>query len=585
MRKSSIRLYGPFLALMVVQGLIIAVAPSQPPERAEVAAFDPDGGFEGGDGSDGTGIGAGTDGTDGLTTDGTLGTDGALDGTVGTTGGADGSGGTGGGTGGTGSTGGGTDGGTGGGGSGGPSVPGGDRSHCKGDRQFDILIDNPPCVAKFTGDNGGSTYQGVTGDTIKVIFFSSEPNAALEAVLAPQGLAATQEEQDAMHAAMQKFVAERYELYGRKLEIERITGDCPTTPPDVPACKEAIRQVIRKKPFLVVWGTSLYAEVFDELARAGIPSISGGHFDDSYYTGRRPFRYDLFMDGTRSADLVGEYFCKKLAKKPASHAGQVIHPSIGGRNTIRKVGIIVPEIDANLRTARRLEATVERCSGQQAEVVTYVSDIERAQEQTDATVQKLIRTQTTTVVCLCDPIAPVFLTNGLTRAAYFPEHLMAGIGLIDYDLLGRLYDPAQWVHAFGPGHLADPIPHDQSNATRVWRSVGNSGVPCKGCNLISGFYTLVAAFLQSTGPNLNPTTMERAVLTSAPSGGAKPGSQLIKFGPGDYTGISDAREVYWNPNARSKIDGANGAYVAVNGARRYELGQWDNSFTIPVPPR
>ena len=563
MRKSSIRLYGPFLALVVVQGLIIAVAPSKAPERAEVAAFDPGGSLATGEGFDGA-----------VAPDGTPieGIDGALvpsEGAAGA-GGSAGAGGTAPGDAG---------------GAGGPAVASGDTSHCKGDRQFDLLIDNPPCVGKFTGDNGGSTYQGVTGDTIKVIFFSSEPNEAVNAVLAPQGLAATEEEEAAMHAAMQKFVAERYELYGRKLEIERVTGDCPTTPPDVPACKEAIRQLIKKQPFLVVWGTSLYAEVFDELARAGIPSISGGHFDDSYYTGRRPFRYDLFMDGTRSVDLVGEYFCKKMAGKPASHAGQVIHPSIGGRTTVRKVGIIVPEIDANLRTARRLEATVERCSGQQAEVVTYVSDIERAQEQTDATVQKLIQTKTTTIICLCDPIAPVFLTNGLTRAAYFPEHLMAGLGLLDYDLLGRLYDPAQWVHAFGPGHLADPIPHDQTNATRVWRATGNSGVPCKGCNLISGYYTMVAGFIQATGPTLNPTTMERAVLTSAPSGGDKPGSQLVKFGAGDYTAISDAREIYWNPAARSKIDGGNGAYVVVNGGRRHEIGEWDGTFNIPVPPR
>ena len=69
------------------------------------------------------------------------------------------------------------------------------------------------------------------------------------------------------------------------------------------------------------------------------------------------------------------------------------------------------------------------------------------------------------------------------------------------------------------------------------------------------------------GANLNPGTFEHAMLT-LPSWGGDRYHSLIKFGAGDYTGVSDARLVYWDPNKTSPVDGKRGTYVALhNGAR------------------
>lgn len=558
MRKSSIRLYGPFLAVALLQALFIAVAPSKAPDRSAVtAALGPLGSEVGTDG----GV---IDPETGLLVDPETGE--LIDPQTGLPVRR--------GTGGTGSAG--TTGGAGG--------VAGDTSHCKNGFQFEILLLNPPCVPKFTGNNGGATYQGVTDTEIKIVVFSAEPNAAVDAVLAPQGLAATEEELVAMYAALEKFVAKHYELYGRKIKLIRYTGNCPTSPPDVPACKEAAREVIKMKPFLVVWATPLYGEVFDEWARAGIPSVGGWHFDDTYFTQRRPYRYDVFMDGTRTAELVGEYYCKKLANKPADHAGVVIHSSMGpnGRATPRKVAVVTPEIDANIRAQTYLMDIISKCEGGDEVVrINYESDIERAQEQSESTTATLIAEKVTTIICLCDPIAPAIATAYYTSQNYFPEHLLSGSGLLDYDALGRLYDKAQWDHAFGPSHLSEPIAFGQTDASRVWRDAGNSGEPCKSCNLPTGYFVFLAGILQGAGPDLNPLTIEQAVMRAKPQGGF-PGTSLIKFGPGDYTAISDAREVYWSEAAISKIDGKPGAYVALNNAKRYEIGQWTSDMAIPV---
>lgn len=568
MRKPSIRLYGPFLALIVVQALIMALAPSTP--RDAVSAFGPgENGFAAGPGGglDADGmpldeLGAGVEETGGLGPGGTGG------GTTGPGGGA---------TGGDGTGGAGTTGGDGG------QRPG-DTSHCVGDRQFDILLTNPQCRPRFAGDNGGATYRGVTADTVRVVLFGSEPNPAVDAVLAPQGLAATQEELDALYEASLEFIHAHYELYGRRIELIQVTGDCPTTPPDPARCIQAAREVIALNPFLVVWGTPLYAEVFDEWTRAQIISIGGWHFEHSFFTRRRPFRYDVFMDGTQSAEHIAEYYCKKLANGPATHAGRVIHPTIGGRDTPRRLGIVVPEIDANVLTARLVQQRVAACSeGPDPVLLTYESNIETAQTQTTNTTLALINARVTTVVCMCDPIAPVFQTNGFAQQNYFPEYLLPGLGLLDYDLLGRLYNPQVMQHAFGPSHLWTLLPFEQQDQSRMWRATGRSGLPCKSCGLPWAYMALVADILHHTGPNLNPLTVEHTMLNLPPTDSTRPGTVRQAFGPGDYTMLSDVKEVFWCGTCRSVIDGRPGAYVPVNDGRRYQLGQWPVGLRgIPV---
>jgi hypothetical protein len=562
-RKSWLQLYAPFLVLALVQALLIVVAPS----RGGNTGLSADSALQGGAGAP---VDVDGDGVADVTTDGSL-TDGS----------ASGGGATGGTAGGAGRTG----------GEGGAGAPAaqmaGDTSHCKDGKQVGGLRVAPPCKPKFTGDNGGATYQGVTDKEIKIVFFSSEPNEQVDAILATQGLAVDEEVMmDAVNQFV-KFINERYELYGRKIVVKRIVGDCPTTPPDYDRCNAAAQQVVKEKPFAVVWATSLYATVYDIWARAGILSFGGSSFDVGFYNRNRPFRYDLGMDGTKAADHIAEYYCKKLASKAADHAGSNIHPTIGGRGTRRHLGIIVPEIEANVLTAQRVRNKVDQCNGGDPAPLlrTYRSDIESATQQTQATVSALIAGKVTTVVCMCDPIAPVFLTAGMTSNAYFPEFLLPGFGLLDYDILGRLYDPQQMAHAFGSSNLPVLTDLDDTDQARVWRATGRQGHPCgaNGCGIPWAYFNLVGIAIQMAGPQLNPLTLERGLLQDMADMYGGPETSYISYGPGDYTAYEDAKEVYWDPNARSRVDGKAGAYVPLNGGKRYRLGQWPGGLNgIPV---
>jgi hypothetical protein len=571
-RKSWIQLYAPFIALAALQAVIIVAAPSKATDSSQVTSLAP--------------LKTGGDAALGVTDTTAAPIDPATGLPVGGGGAAKTSGSVGGGPAATG--GGGAAAGAGG-------APAGDTSHCKGDRQTDVIYNAPPCHPKFVGDNGGATYQrGVTDKEILVVDFQCQPNEQVNAILATQGLAASEAESKAMEDAAVKFINEHYELYGRKIVVKRVIGDCPLTPPDPAKSRQAAAEVAKMNPFLVIH----YAagpETHDVWSRNGIISLGGPNQDESFYNGRRPYRWDVFPDGTEGADEVAEYYCKKLAAGTADHAGQVIHPQIGGRTTPRKLGVIIPDNGngASTPNAARVKAIVERCSGKEVPVFTYQSDINRAQEQTRATIAGLISAKVTTVACMCDAIAPVFTTGGATQNNYFPEWLLPAANLLDYDVLGRLYDPAQWAHAFGPSQLTSPVPFEQSDATKIWRAAGNQGQPCASCNLITGYWTLIGSMLQEAGPTLNPLTVERGLVGAQSSRGGwaetkgNPGVYLIKFGPNDYNAISDFREVYWDAAATSKIDGKKGAYVDMNGGRRYEpnTNQLPAGLDIPVKPQ
>ena len=176
---------------------------------------------------------------------------------------------------------------------------------------------------------------------------------------------------------------------------------------------------------------------------------------------------------------------------------------------------------------------------------------------------------------MCDPIAPVFLTEGMTGNRYFPEFLLPGLGLLDYDLLGRLYDPQQMAHAFGPSHLPVLTNLDDADQSRVWRATGRQGHPCgdNGCGIPWAYLNFLGTALQMAGPNLNPLTFERGLLQDLPDlygGAGRP--RTSPSAPTTTPRIADAKEVYWDPNARSKVDGKAGAYVPLNGGQRYRLG-------------
>ena len=463
---------------------------------------------------------------------------------------------------------------------GGGAVGAGDRGHCTADgRQFDALY-APPCIPRFTGDNGGATSIGVSADTIDVVFFYPEQNEQVSAIVGPPP------ERAAALEAFSKWINRHYELYGRTLRVKQYYSECPNTPKDYDRCYAAAREVVKMKPFAVVWYTSAYPEMYDIWAEAGIISLGGFWFDQSFYTDRRPYRWDLWMDGSQTADLVAAFYCKNMAVKRADHAGVVIHPSIGGRATPRRLAIIGGDDPSAIANGRRVQSRVRRCTrGAETPFAAGISNnIDRAATSLQSLTSKLISEKVTTVICLCESVSTAIVSSYFTANNYFPEHLLNGQGYMDTDETGRLADDAQWAHAFGLSQLGLAAPVANSDSTRAWREQGKDGLPCgeSDCNLEFGYLTLIATGAQVAGPQLRAANFEaglmalsfRSIPETEPRGG---------FGPSDYTFFDDVKLVYWDERARSTGDRERGAYVPLSGGRRYTLSELPSNVMSLIP--
>jgi hypothetical protein len=315
---------------------------------------------------------------------------------------------------------------------------------------------------------------------------------------------------------------------------------------------------------------SVVGEVYDELSRKGI--ISFGGISNTFNVAHRPYLYGLLMGQDEQAVLAAEYWCKKFANQPARFAGDPLLQRLP-----RKVAIVSDDLDILRPALDQLQAGIQRCDRNGAQMALYAVDTSTAVAQSTTLMAKLKSSNVTTIMWAGDPIFPVFGTHAATSQAYFPENVMEGGGLMDIDILARAYDPQQWQHAFGISDLPAFQSVEHSDGAKVYRATGGTGAVPLAAFGWTGF-AVIANSLQMAGPALTPLTFERATLTSPSYGGWQrlhdPHIPYLHFAPGKYTWISDAREVYWSASATSEFDGKPGAYVQLNGGQRYVSGEW-----------
>ena len=475
----------------------------------------------------------------------------------------------------------------------------GDTSHCfkrpqfSGAQQFKEFVTAPPCTPTWVGDNGGSTWPGVTRTTINVLFYREKDNAAVQGIEQAAGVYSAPQDEQAFIGAAVPFINSHYELYGRKLSIQYYQGACNPSPPD-PNCyhndADAIA-ALNPKPFIVIYDNDTNEpDFFDELARHQIISWGGWHFDDQFNLQERPWHYDVYMSGDLQAVLTAEWWCKKLANKNAQFAGAPDPGTTDLRNEKRKVAIAVAGYTVEEEPADHLASLINQCAPNSAEVITYSSDTTTSTQQATTQVNKMQSDGITSVLWFSDPIAPVYGLAAEQSQKYYPEEVLVGSGLLDYDVFGQLYQqsaPKEWIHAFGPSDLGASIPFNQTDADVVWHEDPNvQGDAYAGANLPWSYFASIAYMLNQTGPNLNPGTFEKASLSQTPLSFwdtfHDPVHVYAKLGPnpnalGAYAEISDEREVYWDPNAISPINNKAGEYIGINGGQRYRVGGWGSS--------
>jgi hypothetical protein len=425
----------------------------------------------------------------------------------------------------------------------------------------------PPCI-KFSGNNGGATSRGVTRSTITIAFrVTSDPT--FQQTLARIGGAQfddTQADTDRTIVGLADYFNTHFQFYGRKLNFVFYKGQGSQSNEllgggQAAAAADALHVATGIKAFGdMSAGTEPYA---DSLSRDKVMNFGSPYMSQRWYEQRAPYAWSIATDCTGVSDAVAQMGIRELYGKKAIYAG----PALAG--STRKFATIAPDnpwyqecVQNGFSFYRRAHLTVPMN-------VPYQLNLATLANQAASIISKLKANHITTVVCGCDPILPVYLTQRADEQNYFPEWDVVGVALTDEDIVGQLFDQNEWSHAFGITYQGPTLPYAATLGYAAYKEVRNDE-PAQFVNLIYAQMYMIALGIQLAGPDLTPTNFERGMLSY-------PGSQTSEFGtwgfpPGHFTPTLDGAEIYWDPNATSVYNNKKGAYIFAS--RRYTLQAW-----------
>ncbi|WP_420437481.1 hypothetical protein [Candidatus Poriferisocius sp.] len=432
------------------------------------------------------------------------------------------------------------------------------------------ILDAPPCVVEWPegADNGGSTAPGVTADSIVMV------------VRVDAGQTEIIDDVGGIPRAWKDVVDiynEHFELWGRQVQLEFIDSSGSS---EVAQRADATRAVNDFEPFFTHDATTDGdgRAIFEaEMAARGV--IVWGAIVSWQETQDQPgFRWSGLADGRVTLLHVLEYVGKRVAGDPVQWAGD---DSLIGEP--RRIGMVYTD-----RWDRDFIDEQAALQGfELVEAVSYDEGAESTQRQERARViaARMKDAGVTTVIAGTDNLFTGTLTKAATEQQWFPEWIITGYGAHDAAFFARGYDQQQWAHAFGPGPIGVRV-DGVSTAYQLlfeWHHGRPPGSLAANQALSVVRWPLTCIHL--TGPNLTPESFSEGCFAMPPTGGAYCdcvtttgatfGDSLLPWT--DYTAFDDMAEKWWDPTFEYTTPSGFtqvGAYLVVDGGRRYAVGGW-----------
>ncbi len=463
----------------------------------------------------------------------------------------------------------------------------------------------PPCVARFKGNNGGATSNGVTGTTITLVQreFPSTANTQQVAAQAKTDGAALPEVTNQVQQVFVNYFNKVFDLYGRHVVIQKVTGTGDATTEalgqgQAQACADADNITNQIHAFgevgftfsdtFVSGGTGPFSQC---AAQQKLVEFNGNaYFDETTFQQQNPYVWNTATNCQRIANQNAEAFDKLLVNKPATYAGDA-----NLRTRTRKLGTYLPNLAPYVRCNGSLNSGFAQVMTNRYHVPAstigttfrYDLDISTFAQSAQQAILQFKAAGVTTVVLACDPFSAADLTKAAAAQNYHPEWVLNGAGLTDLDQSAQSYDPSEVTgHLFGLSQLSPST--DTSGPTslagKLYQRLTGHPIP-PGTDGNYGQLVEVFDLLQAAGPDLTPANLARGT-HALPTMGAPSyeyGRWDFRSGPtgattGDHTAISDARFVYWNATATSPLNGNQGTYVEVFGGKRFTLGDWPTTL-------
>jgi len=422
---------------------------------------------------------------------------------------------------------------------------------------------SPPCVASFSGDNGGATWQGVTADRVNVVVTiegaiqyigaSDQSNRAT-----PSGrcfdLSRPPEPFWPEHLTAkglrvwQAYFNRRFQTYHRAVFFTV----CYTGSPTADGRKfDALSQEELFSPFAVVpetlnGNTDVYIRT---VAEHGSVAFGTPVMPQSFYAEYPGQIWGFDPSVELTAENAGSYLCTKVVPNRSVVAG----PDLNGIS--RKFGVVATsDVDfPNLALLR--DEVVDRlnsCGGTVSATATFpdccLADDTDVPDYALLQMADFKRQGITTVVWTGG------INGSIPRAAaalgYFPEWIIVGDGYLDNNngpttshSLAEFHDHAIAVTP----HVVEGGFHEQ-RCYQAFRSE-NTSMPESDVSYVCGYYqSLLQLFtaIQVAGPGLTPANVDAGFHAILPHRSDVADVPSCYYLPGDYTCTKDAQAELWS---------------------------------------
>jgi len=466
------------------------------------------------------------------------------------------------------------------------------RDCAAGVRQIPVSSYASQCTAAYTGNNGGATYHGVTGDKIRIVRreFPESANSQAAREISKQAGVADEEVTDAVRDVFVDYFNKYYELYGRQIEFIEWESENGNSTDEVQgrgregACADATYIKQELKAFAVVSGSAPFGECAAE--RKMVVFQAAAYYGESWFKKFHPYAWHYVMECERISYQVAEYLGKRLVNKPAKWAADATY-----QRTTRKFGMYIPDNDGYQVCGNVIQREAEqRYKSGKFERYNYALDLSRFADQAAQAAVQFKAAGVTSLVLTCDPFSVLFLTQAAARQAWYPEWILIGVAAQDTDNAARLYDQSEVDgHMFGLSQLGatNKILGPNSEPGRMYKHITGKQIP-EGTT--GNYFPYVQLFnmIQAAGPIVTPETIAAGAKNIIPGGAPDYALGYWSYvdgpdgtpGVGDHTMIDDSREIYWvckggNQSCTQPApDGKTGTFLETYGGKRFRNGEW-----------
>lgn len=457
---------------------------------------------------------------------------------------------------------------------------------------------SPPCVASFNGDNGGATYKGVTGNEVRVLFYSDvfqyngcntntpTPGSYYDLALPPDP-----SENTCLSPILRTWQREfntRYQTYNRRVHFFLYFSPA-TTAPVTPEQRRADAQdnINHVRPFAIIPLVNFLAggnvDAYDTaVLGAGVLVFTKQPFEpSSLFSTYAPLLWGFPPSLEEQAKTFTSYVCTKVLNQPTSFGGGTVAPG-----QARTYGLIKTTDSSNALLQKFQDYVaqgVQACGVKFDATASYPVDGYAAYASSNPTYTSygpqdmaVFKQKNITTVIWPGGYETNF-SHAAAKLGYLPEWVVAGDGENESWGGGNYQDPTAWAHAVAVTPVAritslgvpqacaqafqeaDPNPTDYNN----W-----IGYACYSYPDIRQLFNAI----QVAGPHLTPAAVDQGYHAIPPYMSHDPEQPACYYEPGDYTCIKDAQAVYWDNTGTT--GGNPGCYRMMQGGARYTAGHW-----------